>query len=152
MQKLRSSGRFSAATAAALLSILGPAHAASADYCARHQGVAPVPPGLQAEVARTFGIPLEAARNAMVRCVGAQLLACSIGANLNCGKANLKQSLPGASAWCRKNPNTEFIPMYVTGHNTIYAWRCVNGEAVAGKTLLTVDPQGFVAENWKEID
>ena len=41
--------------------------------------------------------------------------------------------------------------MFVTGHDTIYDWRCVNGEAVAGKALVTVDPQGFVAENWKEI-
>ena len=87
----------------------------------------------------------------MVRCVGDRLLACSIGANLNCGKANLERSLPAASAYCRANANTDFIPMFVTGHDTIYDWRCVNGEAVAGKALVTVDPQGFVAENWKEI-
>ena len=142
------SRRFAAAVVA--LVAAGP-NAMSANYCARHPGLAPVPPGLQAEAARAFGIPRQAARGAMVRCVGQKLLACSIGANLNCGKANLERSLPAASAYCRANPDTDFIPMFVTGHDTIYDWRCVNGEAVAGKALVTVDPQGFVAENWKEI-
>ncbi len=92
-------------------------NAMSANYCARHPGLAPVPPGLQREVARAFGIPRQAARGAMVRCVGDRLLACSIGANLNCGKANLERSLPAASAYCRANANTDFIPMFVTGHD-----------------------------------
>jgi hypothetical protein len=102
-------------------------------------------------VAQTFGIPDEAARHTVVRCVGPKLLACSIGANLNCGKADLRRKLPGPTSWCRANPNSDFIPMFATGHATIYAWRCANGVAVPGKSAVTVDPQGYVAENWKEI-
>ena len=102
-------------------------------------------------VAQAFGVPDEAARNAYVRCVGAKLLACTVGANLNCGKADARRALPGATAYCRDNPNSDFIPMVATGHATIYAWRCAGARAVAGQTVVTVDPQGYAAENWKEI-
>jgi hypothetical protein len=37
-----------------------------------------------------------------------------------------------------------------TGHDTIYEWSCNGRRAVAGKTVMTVDPQGYIAENWKE--
>ena len=78
-------------------------------------------------------------------------MACTVGANLNCGKADTRRDLPGATAWCRENPDSDFIPMFATGHETIYDWRCTKGQAVAGNKLVTVDPEGFVAENWKEI-
>ena len=42
--------------------------------------------------------------------------------------------------------------MFATGHDTIYAWRCVGKRAVAGKALVAVDAHGYDAGNWKEID
>ena len=78
-------------------------------------------------------------------------MACTVGANLNCGKADMRRALPGAAAYCRENPDSTFIPMFATGHDTIYDWRCAGGKAVAGKMLLSVDPQGFVAGNWKPL-
>jgi hypothetical protein len=102
-------------------------------------------------VAQAFGVPDEAAGNGFVRCVGPKLLACVIGANLHCGKADARSALPGATAYCRQNPSADFIPMYATGHATIYAWRCAGGRAVPGKIVATVDAKGYIARNWKEV-
>ena len=41
--------------------------------------------------------------------------------------------------------------MFATGHATIYEWSCKRRRAVAGKVVVTVDPQGYIAENWKEV-
>ncbi|MGB6535489.1 MAG: hypothetical protein WBF58_05950 [Xanthobacteraceae bacterium] len=41
--------------------------------------------------------------------------------------------------------------MSATGHDTVYAWSCKGRRAVAGKAAVRVDPQGYIAENWKEI-
>ena len=87
-----------------------------------------------------------------VRCANGKLLACLIGANLNCGKADTRRSLPGASEFCRANPGADNIPMFATGHDTIYGWRCVGKRAVAGKARVSVDPHGYDAGNWREID
>jgi hypothetical protein len=133
-----------------------PAPAASgAAICASSAGPrapAPVPKALEADVARTFDIPVGMVRDgAFVRCAGTRLLACAVGANLNCGKANKSRSLPGAREYCRSNPDADNIPMAATGHDTIYDWRCAGGRAVATKVVVTVDAQGYDAGNWKEI-
>jgi hypothetical protein len=134
-----------------------PASAAGgASICASGSGPrapAPVPKALESNIAGTFGIPIEMVRDgAFVRCAGARLLACAVGANLNCGKANKSRSLPGAREYCRSNPDADNIPMAATGHDTIYAWRCIGRRADAGKVVVTVDAQGYDAGNWKEID
>jgi len=138
--------------AASLALVLLAASAASAaPLCPGLAGVRPAPAALQPRIAEAFGVAAEAAAHSVVRCAGPTLMACTQGANLNCGKANARRALPGAAAWCRDNPDSDFIPMFATGHDTIYDWRCSGGKAVAGKTVVTVDPQGFVAENWKAL-
>jgi hypothetical protein len=113
---------------------------------------APVPKDLESAVARTFGLPLDVVRGgAFVRCAGDKLLACLVGANLNCGKVNTRRSIPGAREFCRANPGADNIPMVATGHDTIYAWRCVGQRAVATKTVVAVDPHGYDARNWKGV-
>jgi hypothetical protein len=114
---------------------------------------APVPRDLEANVARAFGVPVDVVRSGgFVRCARGKLLACLVGANLNCGEANVRRSLPGASAFCRLNPDADMIPMAATGHDTIYAWRCVGRRALPGNRVVAVDPEGYDADNWKEID
>jgi len=130
---------------AACLATLVAFPALSAPLCPGLRGVKPAPPALQASVAEAFGLAPEVARNAMIRCVGDTLMACTVGANLNCGKANARRALPGATAYCRDNPDSDFIPMFATGHATIYDWRCSAGKAVPGKVVVTVDRQGFDA-------
>ena len=114
---------------------------------------AAVPEALEGKVARTFGVSVDIVRNGgFVRCANGKLLACLIGANLNCGKADTRRSLPGASEYCRANPGANDIPMFATGHDTIYAWRCAGKRAVAGKALVAVDAHGYDAGNWREVD
>jgi hypothetical protein len=128
---------------------------ASADpYCPNpaHTSPAKVPPDLVPAVAKTFAIDSTTVSNgAFVRCVGNKLMACAVGANLVCDKADQRRDLPGATAWCRDNPRSDSIPMVATGHATIYEWSCKRRRAVAGKIVVTVDPQGYIAENWKEV-
>jgi hypothetical protein len=141
-----------AAAIAAGLAFTQPA--AAAPYCPNpaHTSPAKVPADLTAAVAKTFQIDNGAAGGAAyVRCAGPKLLGCYIGANLDCFKAETRRKLPGATAWCRDNPGSSVVPMAATGHDTIYAWSCNGRRAVAGRAMVTVDPQGYIAENWKEM-
>jgi hypothetical protein len=81
-----------------------------------------------------------------------QVLACDRGANLPCGKANTSRSLKGGNAWCRQNPDSDFIPAYITGHDTIYEWRCKHGAPVPAATVESVDARGFIAQYWKPLE
>ena len=130
-----------------------PAYAAPA-YCPNpaHARPAKVPLALVPAVAAAFNIDKDAAPNtAFVRCVGAKLVSCYVGANLVCDKANTRRALPGATAWCRQNPDAPNIPMAATGHDTVYEWSCKGSRAVAGKQAMKVDQRGYIADNWKEI-
>jgi hypothetical protein len=123
-------------------------------YCPNpaHTTPAKVPPDLVAAVAKTFAIDSAVIANgAYVRCVGAKVMACAVGANLVCDKADQRRELPGATAWCNDNPRSDSVPMVATGHATIYEWSCKRRRAVAGKVVVTVDPQGYIAENWKDV-
>ena len=144
---------FAALTAGAGVTPLQPSIAAGS-YCPNpaHSAPGKVPEELMAAVAKALAIDNASVRHAaFVRCVGRRLLGCYVGANLVCDKAETHRTLPGATAWCRNNPGSEGIPMSATGHDTIYDWSCKGRRAVAGKTVLTVDAQGYIAENWKEI-
>jgi hypothetical protein len=130
-----------------------PASAAPA-YCpnSAHARPAKVPTGLMPAVAAAFNIDKDAVPNtAFVRCVGAKLMGCYVGANLDCGKANTRRVLRGATAWCHQNPGAANIPMAATGHDTVYEWSCKGRRAVAVRPVMKVDPQGYIADNWKEI-
>lgn len=139
--------------------LLAPAaHAAEspARYCERvgaDDTLRPIPASLVPAAKRLFS--LEAMPDAVVRrttvfrCVQGAVLICTSGANLPCGKANTNRALASAGRYCRENPDASGVPMYVTGHDTIYAWRCRGTEAVAGEPVETLDPRGFMARLWK---
>ncbi len=74
------------------------------------------------------------------------------GANLNCGKADTLRTSAGGNFWCRSHPGAAFIPLFATGHATIYAWRCDGRTAVPQRQVRDVDPRGFTAANWKRLD
>ncbi|MGO8798034.1 MAG: hypothetical protein ACLQJL_02980 [Roseiarcus sp.] len=110
------------------------------------------PAELAPAVAQAFGVgPEVIGEAAYVRCAGAKLMACWVGANLDCGKADTRRRLVGASAFCGQNPGSDSVPMAATGHATIYDWRCVGRRAVAGKTITAVDAEGYIAGNWREL-
>jgi hypothetical protein len=127
--------------------------AAAKPYCPNPAHVRPaeVPPDLVPAVAKAFALDSAALGSAFVRCVGDGLMGCMVGANLVCDKADTRRTLPGATDWCRQNPGSDVVPMAATGHATIYAWSCKDGKPVAGKALVRVDAQGYIAENWKAV-
>ncbi|HZQ07747.1 MAG TPA: ABC transporter substrate-binding protein [Anaerolineae bacterium] len=87
------------------------------------------------------------------RCMGGKVYACNVGANIPCdSKADTnKTPMQAMNDYCKQNPNTDFIPAVVTGHSTVYEWKCQNGAAQVGKQLLDVDAQGYPAQFWYEI-
>jgi hypothetical protein len=130
-------------------------HETPRHYCARvgtDDTLRKPPRSLGADIRRMFGIDGKYALQASYwRCAGSDVLVCTIGANLPCGKADTTTRMPAASKWCGTHANSDFIPMVVTGHDTIYAWRCVGRTAKPGAQTGHVDARGFFADNWKKL-
>ncbi|MGH8274857.1 MAG: hypothetical protein ACRES9_11520 [Gammaproteobacteria bacterium] len=124
----------------------------------RYSGPNP-PPVVIAGLIKAFGAPPSATSTQAFthgtywRCMGDAVYACNVGANLPCAaKANTgREPTAGEKKYCAANHDATFIPMYVTGHNTIYDWRCEKTEPVAGKRLSKVDKRGFLANIWYRI-
>ena len=97
--------------------------------------------------------PPDFQRNALWRCMNNNVWVCNFGANLPCDeKADTSSATTSAmDDFCKANPTAEGIPAAVTGHDTIYEWVCKDGKAQVGKQVLTVDPQGYIAEFWYEL-
>jgi len=91
-------------------------------------------------------------KTTVYRCMNGRTLLCTTGANLSCGKANLSRDLPGAVSWCREHTESDSVPMFATGHDTIYRWRCSNGTPVIAATVEPVDAEGFLSRNWKAAE
>ncbi len=116
----------------------------------------PLPGSLVPEVEQVFGLhnadPAWVERSTVVRCMDGKLLACNAGANLPCGKANTALMLPAGVDWCKQNPNSDFIPAYITGHDSAEQWRCNNGApAITGKPA-PVDAGGYLSDYWKPLE
>jgi hypothetical protein len=86
------------------------------------------------------------------RCYQGTVMGCVVGANLNCGKANVSTTSRGADEWCRANPNDQNIPAAATGHSTIYAWRCSGARAVPVRKVSPIDNRGFEVMNWRVLN
>lgn len=115
----------------------------------------PIPTSLVPAAHRAFGLdaPDSAVRRTTVfRCMAGAVMICTAGANLPCGKANPARSLAAAGRYCAMNPDAAFIPMVVTGHDTIYHWRCSGTEALAGEPAEPLDARGFLARLWKPAE
>lgn len=112
----------------------------------------PAPADLLPDLARLFKMPPGALKDASyIRCSGGRLLACAVGANLSCGKADARRRSVGADAFCRDNPGAAVVPLVATGHDTIYSWHCVGARAVAGPPVTATDRHGFIRENWSAV-
>ena len=115
----------------------------------------PVPQSLVPAAKRIFGLRMsdqQVRHSTVFRCAGGQVLLCTYGANLPCGKANTDRHPAGAEAWCRDHPDADFIPNAAIPSGNIYKWRC-SGDTpeILGKAE-EVDPRGFVARYWKPLD
>lgn len=83
------------------------------------------------------------------RCMGGSVWVCNVGANLPCYGPDRSKGSSAINDYCRDNPNEDFIPMAVTGHATIYSWKCDNGKPI--RTPLKLDARGFHTDIWFKI-
>ena len=87
------------------------------------------------------------------RCMGGEVWGCFVGANLTCGPANVDTTpTEGMEGYCTENADSDFIPAYITGHDTVWEWRCDGTSPVTGRQLSEVDERGFQAGNWYRLD
>jgi len=140
-----------------LMATLAAAPAHAGGYCQQlDSDPVPLPASLVPAAEKAFGIHTANAgwveRSTVVRCMGGKLLACNMGANLPCGKANTATSLPAGDDWCRQNPNADFIPAYISGHDSAEPWRCANGVPAIAGPPARIDAQGYLSEYWKVLE
>ena len=88
------------------------------------------------------------------RCMENKVYACNFGANLPCdSKANTDREPTQAMAdFCKQNPGSDFIPMAVTGHETIYSWHCVKDAPELLEQISQVDAAGYIENIWYFIE
>lgn len=129
-------------------------------YCAKvgdDDRVQPVPEALLPNARRMFDVEAATADSYVqattsVRCMNSAVWLCSYGANLVCEKADVSRDSPGADRFCAKNPDSIGVPMAATGHATVYDWKCVGRKAQIAGQNTEVDPRGFIAGNWKQLE
>jgi hypothetical protein len=87
------------------------------------------------------------------RCMDDKVYACTVGANLPCdSKANTdKTPTQPETDFCVANPTSDFIPAAVTGHDTIYSWKCTAGKPAIDQQVFHVDARGYIVEIWYVI-
>jgi hypothetical protein len=87
------------------------------------------------------------------RCMDGKVYACNFGADLPCDSKADTNSTPSpyVEGYCKVKPNSDFIPKSVTGHATVYSWRCINGTAQAGSPVSPIDGRGFLQSIWYPI-
>ena len=126
-----------------------------ADHAARPYRGPAVPDAVAESLRQVLATPAEVpladfARSVSWRCMEGQLYACTVGANLPCDAKADSSRLPSAAmtAYCAESPDAAFIPAYVTGRATIYAWRCTGSLPAVEKQIATPDARGFLANIW----
>lgn len=101
----------------------------------------------------TADTPLEIQKHATWRCMEGTVWVCHFGANIPClDKADTNQT-PTAemNKFCEENPASDNIPAAVTGHATVYEWKCDAGKPAVVRQVLNVDPQGYPTEFWYKL-
>jgi hypothetical protein len=125
-------------------------------YCARvgtDDTLRAPPAALASAIKRLFDIRGRLAlRAAYYRCADGAVKVCFVGANLPCGKANTSKNPPAVARWCEMHPDTELIPLYVTGHDSLYSWHCLGAKAATGAPHGALDAQGFFEDYWKTVE
>jgi hypothetical protein len=118
----------------------------------------PVPQAVARGLQKAFGVaaaeplaPFE--RGTSWRCMDGAVYACNVGANLPCAAQPARDPQPtdGMRTYCGENPGADVIPMYVTGHDAIYAWSCAGPEPERGARVAELDGRGYVASIWHRI-
>ena len=155
-----------ATLAIVLLALAAPAaHADPAETCARignDDTVRPYQRTLRQGFARAFKALFPDAKGSVsdtllrdqgaFRCMDGKLYACFTGANLPCGKISTVRNNPAVDRYCAAAGTTDVVPLYVSGHDSAYSYRCVGGHGVIADEVWTLDRRGFAAKLWAPLD
>lgn len=116
-----------------------------------------VPDGIAKALQKATGAapdaPLSIFQNSFWRCMNGKVYGCFVGANLPCtAKADLSRTpTTEETDFCKANPNAEVVPAVVTGRETVYEWRCVNGSPEPVRQVFQPDARGFLSAIWYEL-
>ncbi len=92
-----------------------------------------------------------AASSTEYRCIANQIYICENGNGFNCDRPSTKRHNSSVDQFCRENPSASSVPFAVSGHGSVYAWKCVGTNAAIAHTEST-DKEGFRTEMWVPID
>lgn len=111
-----------------------------------------VGPKLPAWMAAKLNLRPDQSKMMEWRCAGGAVLACLYGANIPCAsRANVSRRPTAAIRdFCRENPESDFVPMYVTGHDMVVSWACHNRVPKVAK-IGAVDAQGYPKAYWRRV-
>ncbi|HZD49318.1 MAG TPA: hypothetical protein VE178_11290 [Silvibacterium sp.] len=86
------------------------------------------------------------------RCANGAVLACQYGANIPCGSKAVTSQKPTQPIidYCRQNPDSQFVPMVVTGHESAVSWAC-HGPRPSVIRSSPVDDQGYEQAYWRTV-
>ena len=90
------------------------------------------------------------------RCMGGAVYACVPGANLKCWDADIDRNPTQAmNDWCMNHPAggapiNDVIPASVTGHATIFEWRC-RGAPTIVRQVVDLDAAGLNSRIWYRL-
>ena len=114
---------------------------------ARYQG-----PKLPDWMAAKLNLQPSQAKMMEWRCADGAVLACRYGANIPCNaKADTSRTATAAiNDYCRENPGSDFVPMYVTGRETVISWACHGADPVV-VDAGAVDAQGYAKAFWEPV-
>ncbi len=89
-------------------------------------------------------------RSTLWRCMDGKVYACNFGANLECdARADTSKTPTQAmNDFCSAHPNSDFIPLNIVGHASIYSWKCVSGAAEILDQVDQPDARGFLHHIW----
>ncbi len=110
--------------------------------------VKPIPQSLAAFANMLFGE--EAASTTVYRCMDDTVYVCVTGNGFSCDKPNTRRYNPNVARYCRENPSWSNVPMVVSGHDTIYGWKCAGGKAVINY-VEKIDARGYRADMWVAV-
>jgi hypothetical protein len=61
-----------------------------------------------------------------------------------------REPTAAVTQYCQENPGSDFVPMYVTGHDTVVSWAC-QGPVPLVKNVEPVDAQGYAKSFWQTV-
>ncbi|MCK9486683.1 MAG: hypothetical protein M0R73_08275 [Dehalococcoidia bacterium] len=115
------------------------------------------PPEVFRVLADLMGLPSDAPERTVTpefewRCMDGFVYACTYGANLPCGKADLS-SRPTREMveFCSRELDGTPLPGSLVGHQTIYGWLCRGDTPATTHQKYQVDARGFVVSFWHWI-